>query len=193
MTEAYPLQWPDGWPRTRSDHREDSRYRFKTGTRRAGDSYEPGRAVTFDVARKKLCEELDRLGASGVVISTNLPLRADGFPRADAARNRVQDPGVAVYFTLKKKQMVMACDRYDAPSANLLSASPSRLCVNWTGTAEAPCWNAHSLVLSQLRRRAGKNLGARSSASSLIGSAISTRFTAKRRSIVIQTVAVATH
>jgi hypothetical protein len=121
MTEAYPLQWPDGWPRTRSDLREDSRYRFKTSSRRVGENYESGRAVTFDVARKKLCEELDRLGASNVIISTNLPLRADGFPRADAARARIQDPGVAVYFTLKKKQMVMACDRYDAPSANLRS------------------------------------------------------------------------
>jgi hypothetical protein len=123
MTEAYPLQWPDGWPRTRSDLREDSRLRFKSHRRYSGDGSEPApaRAVSFDVARKKLCEELDRLGASGVVISTNLPLRSDGLPRADATRYRIEDPGVAVYFTLKKRQMVMACDRYDAPSANLRS------------------------------------------------------------------------
>ena len=46
MTEAYPLHWPAGWPRTA--HREASRF-------------EP--------------RELDRLGATGMVLSTNVPLR----------------------------------------------------------------------------------------------------------------------
>lgn len=112
MTQAYPLQWPTGWPRTRT--REDSRYRFKS---KSGDGWH--RPVTFDVARKKLCDELDRLGAKGLVISTNLPLRNDGYPRAAATWGN--DPGVAIYFIFKKRQMAMACDRYDAPSANLRS------------------------------------------------------------------------
>src|SRR5882672_1200280 len=120
-TTAYPLSWPDGWTRTPTGDRVDSRYRFKTKPVVALGSVSSARPVSFDVARKKLLEELARLGAENVVISTNLPLRADGQPRADAARYRTDDPGVAVYFSLKKKQMVMACDRYDACSANMRS------------------------------------------------------------------------
>jgi hypothetical protein len=108
----FPLAWPPGWPRTSPCGREDSRNRFK--------GY-GGQPVTFETARKKLCDELEKLRASTIVISTNLPLRNDGFPRAEAARMRVDDPGVAIYFALKKRPMVMACDRYDAPSANLRS------------------------------------------------------------------------
>ena len=121
--EAFPLQWPTGWPRTPAGAREDSRYRFRSGgTRGSYDGgYRSSAPVTFDEARKKLCAEMDRLGAKSLVISTNLPLRNDGYPRADAARMRIADPGVAIYFTLKGRQMAMACDRYDAPSANLRS------------------------------------------------------------------------
>jgi hypothetical protein len=118
MTTAYPLAWPQGWPRTKGD-RVDSRYRFRSAPRFAS-SY-ASQPVTFEVARKKLCDELDRLGATNVIISTNLPLRADGMPLASAAGRRIEDPGVAVYFTLNKRAMVMACDRYDAPSANMRS------------------------------------------------------------------------
>lgn len=80
MTIAYPLAWPDGWPRTKPGHRLD-RSRFST---------------TFDKARRDLLLELERLGAGSVVISSWLPLRADGQPRADAARRRIDDPGIAV-------------------------------------------------------------------------------------------------
>lgn len=113
---AFPLEWPEGWPRTRADFREDSRYRFRSGY---ASGYRSPAPVTFDVARKKLCDEMDRLGAKALVISTNLPLRNDGYPYASARWG--DDPGVAIYFTLKGRQMAMACDRYDAPSANLRS------------------------------------------------------------------------
>jgi len=61
MAEAYPLQWPDGWPRTRSPERS----RFD---------------VTPDRARREMVIELERFGASNIVISTNVPLRKDGNP-----------------------------------------------------------------------------------------------------------------
>lgn len=79
------------------------------------------RTLNFDEARKLLSDELARLKATNVVISTNLPLRLDGFPRAEAARSRIEDPGAAVYFTLKGRQMVMACDRYNLLAANVRS------------------------------------------------------------------------
>jgi hypothetical protein len=122
--EAFPLQWPTGWARTPAGQRDDSRYRFKSGGvrwRGVGQPYSSPKAVTFEAAREKLCAEMDRLGAKNLVISTNVPLRNDGFPRAGEAGKRYADPGVAIYFTYKGKQMAIACDRYDAPSANLRS------------------------------------------------------------------------
>lgn len=105
MTTAYPLAWPDGWPKTPDDKRRD-RSQFST---------------TLDRARRQLLEELRMLGAQGVVISTNLPLRNDGAPRSDIARFRIGDPGVAIYFLLRKRQMVMARDAYWNVHDNLRS------------------------------------------------------------------------
>jgi hypothetical protein len=50
------------------------------------------------------------MGGTNVVVSTNLPLFRDGYPIASGMEPK--DPGVAVYFRLKGKSMVFACDRY---------------------------------------------------------------------------------
>lgn len=104
-TAAYPLTWPDGWKRTSDRDRTDTN-RFNT---------------TFDKARRELVRELDMLGASNVVISSWLPLRRDGNPRSDLSRRRLDDPGVSVYFTLRKRQMVMARDAFWTVHDNLRS------------------------------------------------------------------------
>lgn len=105
MAEAYPLSWPDGWPRT-PDHKRESRSRFNT---------------TFDRARSELMNKLRLLGATNIVISSWLPLRRDGMPYSDRARCRLDDPGVAVYFMLRKRQMVMARDAFTSVHDNLRS------------------------------------------------------------------------
>lgn len=113
MTTAYPLSWPEGWPRTTNR---------KAGHQFVNTSWDgPKREVTFDRARTLLMKELERLGARGVVLSTNLPLRLDGQPYADAARRQMPDPGVAVYFTYKGRQMVMAQDAFQYIAANMRS------------------------------------------------------------------------
>ena len=89
--EAYPLYWPEGWPRT--SVRVNSH--FKQG---------------FGSARNFLLDELDRLGARSVVLSTNTPLRTDGLPRANMPNPA--DPGAAAYFIYRKHDMVLACDQY---------------------------------------------------------------------------------
>lgn len=114
---AYPLDWPPGWPRTRTRKTGDQ---FKVRVPVPGASYTNSRNISIDKARRSLTDELDRLGASNVIISTNLILRADGFPRADAERSSM-DPGVAVYFNLKGKPMVMAQDTFSYVAANLRS------------------------------------------------------------------------
>lgn len=111
MTEAYPLHWPDGWPRTAPHMREDGRDRFgrRTGAQKAwGRVKQP---VTLSWARDGLIEELDRMGARHIVISSDLRLRLDGIPASN--QRRPEDPGVAVYFALKGQAMVMARDAFE--------------------------------------------------------------------------------
>jgi len=100
MAEAYPLEWPHGWPR--------SKYR-KSG--RAFKNLTPDRAF------RGLTDELTRLGARDVVLSTNLKPRLYAGPAGDPR----QDPGVAIYFTLNGRQMTMAQDAYDSVYANARS------------------------------------------------------------------------
>lgn len=104
-SQNYPLAWPDGWPRT-PDRKRRNNSPFQT---------------TFTRARDDLNRELQRLGATGVVISSWLAVRNDGLPYADQARRRIPDPGVAVYFTLRGKQMVMARDAFASVHDNLRS------------------------------------------------------------------------
>src|SRR6516165_4174258 len=105
MIEAYPLQWPEGWPRTPSYRREsDNRFGGRGG-------------VTVGRARDQLMAELRRLGATDVVVSTNVPVKADGLLYAD--NKRIDDPGIAVYFKFKKKSLVMARDAFTSVAGNL--------------------------------------------------------------------------
>jgi hypothetical protein len=96
--QAYPLQWPEGWPRTKVR-----------------------RAASFDTrfidARDGLLNEVRLMGGRQPVISSNVPLRMDGLPRANFTRD--PDPGVAVYFALQSEPRVFACDRWTHVEDNL--------------------------------------------------------------------------
>jgi len=105
MTTAYPLAWPQGWPRTPASRRS---YNWQL------------KKATFDSARRALYEELRRLGATAVTLSTSIPLRLDGQHYATQKPDG-DDPGVAVYFTLRNKQMAMARDCFDNCAQNLRS------------------------------------------------------------------------
>jgi hypothetical protein len=96
--EAYPLTWPMGRQRTRWP--EGARFR-----------------TTLGAAIREVQAEVSRLGGTGLIISSNLPLRRDGMPYANASQP--QDRGVAVYFTYKKRPMCFACDRWKAVEDNM--------------------------------------------------------------------------
>ncbi len=98
VIEAYPLTWPISRPRAKWQERA----RFKTAL---------GAAIA-NVRR-----EVELLGGTALVISSNLPLRRDGIPMARAGY--IGDVGVAVYFNLKKRPMCFACDRWDAVQDNM--------------------------------------------------------------------------
>jgi len=78
--EAYPLSWPDGWVRTRPEHRRPNNTWKKS----------------FGAYRDDLISEVERLGAESLTLSTDIPLNLRGLPREGY---RPPDPGVAMYFT----------------------------------------------------------------------------------------------
>lgn len=97
---AHPLSWPAYRPRTEPHRRTWSN--FKT---------------SFGRARDRCLGQIRMLGGRDPIISTNIPLRRDGFPYADMAQPK--DGGVAVYFTYRKKQMCFACDRWAKVDDNM--------------------------------------------------------------------------
>lgn len=105
MTQAYPLQWPEGWPRTPAYERRHER-RFQT---------------SFDATRDALRRELTLFGSKSFVISCNLAAKIDGTHRVARAGQLLEDPGVAVYFDQDGEPRVMASDRFLTPQDNLRS------------------------------------------------------------------------
>jgi hypothetical protein len=100
--EAYPLSWPVGWPRTRSPGRS----RFASGW-------------TLYKARSQLENEMRLLGATSLVLSTNIPLRQDGLPYSNS--REPTDHGVAIYFRIKGEPRVLACDKWDRVVCNMVA------------------------------------------------------------------------
>ncbi len=112
--QAFPLAWPQGWPRTPENARE-SGYQF-TETDFGSGARVP---VSLESAYSLLREELMRLKAANIVVSWNYRHDQYGFPIETEFAPK--DQGVAVYFTLNGRAMVMACDRYQRAAANLRS------------------------------------------------------------------------
>lgn len=98
---AFPLSWPAGRPRT-------PRYQVKASAF--------GKHSLAD-ARDEVLRELKMLKATRIVISSNVPLRRDGLMSGTSAA--IAEAGVAVYFQLSEKGMVLACDRWSKVEHNL--------------------------------------------------------------------------
>lgn len=96
MTAAFPLSWPQGWPRT-PEHRRKG----LGGT---------GAKLDWNSILSRLSDEMERLGATNLVLSTNNPTRLDGRPYGNTGNP--DDPGAAVYFVRKQRSLVIAQDRH---------------------------------------------------------------------------------
>lgn len=107
MTEAtrFPLAWPIGWPRTPAGALEPARFTHQ------------GAAITISAAAQRLELELERLGATDPLMSSNLKLGVSGVPLSGQGEPR--DRGVAVYFNLHGADRVLACDRYLSTAGNI--------------------------------------------------------------------------
>lgn len=93
MTEkinAYPLQWPPGWPRTQQ--REQWRGQ-----------------VTLPSALADLQKEARLLGITSLVLSSNVTLGSE----------RPADPGVVAYGFYDKAQVAIPCDRWATVAGNV--------------------------------------------------------------------------
>lgn len=128
MTQAYPLKWPEGWPRMSAHGRK--RAKFSKGERQqatvpGGTSWMRHKELSINDGVERIVSELRTLGVGEGrrVISSNLELRNDGLPRS--GQRMPEDPGVAVYWTRKGKQSVMAIDLYDRVADNLAAVAAS--------------------------------------------------------------------
>jgi hypothetical protein len=93
LKQRYPLQWPNGYQR--SQDRINSSFKQTMGR-----------------AQKFLLDEVERLKAKDLIVSTNLRVRNDGGLYADDMDKVIPDPGVAIYFKYKGKEISMCCDQY---------------------------------------------------------------------------------
>lgn len=106
---AYPLAWPRGVVRTPTSKRQKSSFH---------------RTLRFPPVLASMLNELRLMGATSVVVSTNIPVKSNGSPYL-RGHDEVDDPGVAVYWWLvkegKSSPYVMACDQWDRLQCNLHS------------------------------------------------------------------------
>lgn len=94
--QAYPLTWPDGFPR--SAKRDDGK--FRTSLAGALKNVQDSLRMFASDSGKKI---------DGMVISSNVTL----------GQQRPADPGVAVWFTWDGLQVCIPVDRYNAVEGNL--------------------------------------------------------------------------
>jgi hypothetical protein len=96
---AFPLQWPLGWKRTQ----------FPDSSR-----FAPGSVYAES---EEVIHQLSMLGATNVVISSNMQYKPDGTPYA--RQQRIADTGVAVYFKLNGNDQCIPCDKWVTLEDNL--------------------------------------------------------------------------
>lgn len=118
MTEAYPLAWPDGWPRTPASERRHGSAAFKRQVNNG--RYTSGEPWTFAAARDALLEEVWRHTQTSITLSSNFQPGKNG---PQEGRKRPVDQAIAVYFQRRGKPYVMACDRYHDAEGNMRSVT----------------------------------------------------------------------
>jgi hypothetical protein len=89
--DKFPLSWPQGYPET--EQRQESKF-----------------ICTFAQARNGIFTQLDRLGVNEFFISCNVKRNKAG--QLVEGRLIYDNPGVAVYFTYKNEERVIACDKW---------------------------------------------------------------------------------
>lgn len=98
-SKQYPLQWPMGRARLQNPDRS----KFKPGT------------IVSEA--QSVFRQLELMGASNIIISSNMQYKADGMPYY---RQSVSDTGVAVYFkSADGEEQCIPCDQWISLEENL--------------------------------------------------------------------------
>ncbi|QOG20421.1 J domain-containing protein [Bradyrhizobium sp. SEMIA] len=103
QAQAYPLQWPSGFPRWKHGRGPGS---FKTNFETALRNVKKSLELFAKDSGKKIEDP---------VLSSNI----DFNPLTINTGTRPADPGVAVWFSWDGLQVCIPVDRYDTPAANL--------------------------------------------------------------------------
>ncbi len=138
--EKFPLHWPQGYPVT--THRQESKFK-----------------CTFAEARDGIFFELSRLGATEILISSNINPNKNGL--IVAGRLVYDNPGVAVYFKYKGEPKVIACDKWKFIHENFRAIEKSVEAIR--GLDRWGCTNIISQAVSgmkELPMNAGESYGA---------------------------------
>lgn len=104
--EAFPLNWPMGYERTPAHRRQPSRF-----------------SQTMEKAQHNLRLEIGRMGASGLIVSTNIRIRRDSYMYTEDMNKKLDDPGVAIHFKYEGKPVAMCCDTYYRVWENIYALS----------------------------------------------------------------------
>jgi len=115
---SFPLSWPQAWPRTVAHRRKGAPFFRRARAATPGAWRLKTKLSMADVVADLYRElRLIDVGDYNVVISSNVELRADGQPYS--GRKPPEDCGAAVYFKLKGKPCVLACDKWNRVEDNL--------------------------------------------------------------------------
>ena len=116
---AYPLTWPQGQPRTLAIHRHSSS--FGENYRAHGQSYISRHKISVQGATDRLDKQLQLMGINEAkyILSTNIPLKKDGWPYTRYAT--LEDVGVAVYFQIDGHPVSPCCDKWDRVEDNIVA------------------------------------------------------------------------
>lgn len=102
-----PLCWPEHMKRTSYTRRVASKFCRKEKMPIGGTR---DRSLRFTEGEKELQDELTRMSATHVVISSNVLTRS--------GVGNIDDPGVACYFRRRGQAQVIACDQYTTAADN---------------------------------------------------------------------------
>lgn len=113
----YPLSWPATQPRTPHNERRHARFVARGSRSYVTGMYSPNRKHTIAESARALELEIKRMGGRNMIISTNLKVKSNGLPYS--GQRTPDDPGVAVYFNWRKRDLVFACDSWLSIEDNL--------------------------------------------------------------------------
>lgn len=127
LIEPFPLLWPIAQRRTQSARRVGAQQYKLTLTRYRDD----------------LLDEIKKMDGRNIVLTSNVPVRRDGLPYADA-REPI-DPGVAVYFDRDSQDYCLAIDRYSGVKWNMAALAKTVEALRAIERHGSPSLLAHAL------------------------------------------------